>query len=61
MTDVLLPLTKMVQSLLDEGKVDEAVAMHNRVLKERMAAARRGETINLSDLMASHEELHLRV
>lgn len=47
-----------VQSLLDDGKLQEAVELHNAHIKEQFDRARAGETINLSDLMAAKETLN---
>ena len=55
-----LPLTKKVQELLDAGKHDEAARLHNATVKAQMEKAEKGEMINLTDLLASKEELHLR-
>lgn len=57
---LLLPLTKAVQKLLDEGKVEEAMRLHNATLHERMRAAEADAIIDLTDLMASHEEIAYR-
>lgn len=47
-----------VQSLLDDGKLQEAIELHNAHIKEQFDRARAGETINLSDLMAAKETLN---
>ena len=59
MTTVELPLTREVLRLVGEGKLQEALGLHNATVQERFEAAGRGDIINLSDLMASHEELTL--
>lgn len=47
-----------VQTLLDDGKLQEAVELHNAHIKEQFDRARAGETINLTDLMAAKETLN---
>lgn len=47
-----------VQSLLDDGKLQEAVELHNAHIKEQFERARAGETIDLTDLMAAKETLY---
>ncbi len=50
--------TQVVTSLLDDGKLQEAVELHNAHIKEQFERARAGETIDLSDLMAAKETLY---
>jgi len=47
-----------VQSLLDEGKLQDAVELHNAHIKAQFERTRAGETINLSDLMAAKQTLN---
>ena len=56
-----LPLTRTTERLLKEGKIDEAKAFHTRAVKEQFDRAAQGEVINLSDLMASHEEINYAI
>lgn len=53
--------TKKIEELLAEGKVSEAVALHNRHLKEQFEKAKAGEVICLSDLMAAKETIDQKV
>ena len=46
-----------VQSLLDDGKLQEAVELHNAHTKAQFDKARAGEIINLTDLMAAKQTL----
>lgn len=60
MQDTTLPLTANTDRLLAEGKVDEAKAAHDATVREQLAKAQAGETINLSDLFASKEQIVAR-
>jgi hypothetical protein len=54
-----LPLTKRLEELKKTGATKaERAAIHNDVVAKAFDAAQRGAIINLSDLMASAEELH---
>ena len=52
-----LPLTERVQRLIREGKPEQAAQRHNTRLAQAKREAEEGKTINLSDLMASKQEL----
>ena len=56
-SEAKLPLTERIASLVKEGKKEQAIAEHNANVKRQLARAEAGETINLSDLMASKETL----
>lgn len=49
--------TKEIESLIREGKRDEAVERHNLQVKQSFAAARAGERIDLTDLIAAKQIL----
>jgi hypothetical protein len=51
-----LPHTQKIGELLAEGDVAEAMLVHNAHLEQQMEAAKEGP-INLSDLLAAHEEI----
>ena len=54
-----LPHTERIAELLRAGKKLKAASLHNQRVKEQFKLAEQGEIINLSDLMAAKEELHL--
>jgi len=51
--------TKRVCGLLDKGKKASAIAEHNAHVEAEFQRAKAGEVINLSDLIAASEQLHL--
>lgn len=53
------PHTDRIDALLKQGKADEAAREHNANVAHEFARAEAGETINLTDLMASKESLIL--
>ena len=55
----MLPHTKPMLALCRQGKVQEAKRRHNARVKAQFDAARQGQVINLSDLMAAKEEIDL--
>ena len=55
--DDSLAHTKTVMELLAEGHVADAKQLHNTHVRARFEAAKRGETICLSDLMAAKEQI----
>jgi len=55
----LLPHTSTVAALLRAGRVREAKALQNARVQQQFDKAKRGGLINLSDLMAGAEEIHL--
>jgi hypothetical protein len=54
-----LPVTERIAKLLAEGKRDEAIAAHNATVRQAFERAQQGAIINLTDLMASRDELHV--
>lgn len=54
-----LPHAQRTQDLLRKGRTGEAAKAHNARVTAELDRARNGETINLSDLMAAKEELHI--
>jgi hypothetical protein len=46
-----------VESLIQDGRRDEAVERHNLHVKQTLARARAGERINLTDLIAAKQIL----
>ena len=55
----IMPLTTKIQKLLKNGKSYQAIDLHNRAVKNAFKGAQDGKIINLSDLMASKEEITL--
>jgi len=55
----MLPHTERMLALLREGQAKEAKRQHNAHVKAQFDAARQGQAINLSDLMAAKEEIDL--
>ncbi len=49
--------TEAIESLIQEGRRDEAVERHNLHVRQTLAAARAGERINLTDLIAAKQIL----
>jgi hypothetical protein len=54
-----LPHTTRTQELLKKGEREKAREAHNARVESELDRARKGETINLSDLMAAKEQLDL--
>ncbi len=52
--------TEEIQILLKAGKIKEAMEKHNQNIKKEFKRAEKGEMINLTDLMASKEEITFR-
>ena len=55
----ILRHTDRVFELLKDGKKASAIAEHNAHVKAEFDRAKQGEVINLSDLMAAHEQIGL--
>lgn len=53
-----LPHTERIRRLLDEGHTEEARRLHNEFVAQQMRRAQEAP-INLSDLLAAREELHI--
>jgi hypothetical protein len=53
-----LPHTGHIRRLLRAGKRAEALLLHQARVRAAFEAARRGATINLSDLLAARETLN---
>lgn len=49
--------TEAVKRLIDEGRVKEAVELHNSHVRREFERAKDGDVICLSDLMAAKETL----
>jgi hypothetical protein len=49
--------TQAVESLIEQGKLEEAAELHHHHVKHMFARARAGECIDLSDLMAAKQIL----
>lgn len=49
--------TEAIESLIQEGRREEAVERHNLHIKQTFAQARAGECINLTDLIAAKQIL----
>lgn len=55
----MLPHTERIAALLREGRVQEAKRLHHQRVHGQIRAARQGRVINLTDLMAAKEQIHL--
>jgi len=49
--------TEAIESLIQEGRREEAVERHNLHVKQTFTRARAGERINLTDLIAAKQIL----
>lgn len=49
--------TQTVESLIDQGRLQEAAELHNQHVKRMFARAKAGECIDLSDLIAAKQIL----
>lgn len=57
MTHPQLLHTEAVRALIDAGRRDKAVTLHNAHVEQQFKTASAGATISLTDLMAAHEAL----
>lgn len=55
-----LPHTDKVMQMLEQGQITEAMQKHNDQVNEQFKRAKRGEVINLSDLMAAKEQIDIK-
>ena len=46
---------------IEAGNVEAAMVIHNKHVDEQFEKAKRGEVINLSDLMAAKEQIDLKI
>jgi hypothetical protein len=54
-----LPLTDQIDALIAEGKINEAEQLRSEVTSAAFENAQAGAVINLSDLMAGAEQVHI--
>ncbi len=54
-----LPMTEQIDHLISEGKVEEAEKLRADVTSKAFENAQAGAVINLSDLIAGAEQLHV--
>lgn len=58
---VKLPHTDEIERDLEKGDVAGAMQKHNAFVNSEFKRAEQGEVINLSDLLASKEEIDLKL
>lgn len=54
-----LPLTDQIDALIAEGRIDEAEKLRSEITNTAFENAQAGAVINLSDLIAGAEQLHI--
>lgn len=54
-----LPHTRRTDELLAAGERSKAIAEHNAIVDAAFSNAKAGATINLTDLMAASEQIHI--
>ncbi len=54
-----LPMTEQIDRLISAGKVEEAAKLREDVTSAAFENAQAGAVINLSDLIAGAEQLHV--
>lgn len=49
--------TRRIQSLVEQGRIEDAAGAHNRRVKSEIVRAKAGQVIELTDLIAAKEAI----